>query len=113
MNLNEFRGKLDKCLDEIEEILNYQKQLYKEIEALKNEKSKGDNNLNSYLKNMNKDINVSNLSLDNNEKVNKSIIINNIDDNENIMNQSYIKDKKFNYLNLNNSQIAFQSNEFQ
>ena len=35
LNLNEFRGKLDKCLDEIEEILNYQKQLYKEIEALK------------------------------------------------------------------------------
>ena len=107
LNLNEFRGKLDKCLDEIEEILNYQKQLYKEIEALKNEKSKGDNNLNSYLKNMNKDINVSNLSLDNNEKVNKSIIINNIDDNENIMNQSYLKEKKFNNLNLNNSQIYF------
>ena len=113
VDFNEFRGKLDKCLNEIEEILNCQKQLYKEIETIKNEKSKGDNNLNNYFKNPNKDIITSNLSLDNNEKVNKSIIINNIDDNENIMNQSYIKDKKFNYLNLNNSQIAFQYNGFQ
>ena len=46
VDFNEFRGKLDKCLNEIEEILNCQKQLYRDIETIKKEKSKGDNNLN-------------------------------------------------------------------
>ena len=107
LNYNEFRVKLDKCLNEIEEILNYQKQLTKEIENIKNEKIKND------LKNENKNINESSLSLDNNENVNKSlIIINNLDDNENIMNQSHLKEKKYNYLNLNNSIIRFPFNWF-
>ena len=64
LNYNEFREKLDKCLNEMEEILNNQKKLFKEIENLKKEKRKNDNNLNLYFKNSNKDINKSGISFD-------------------------------------------------
>ena len=111
-NYNEFRGKLDKCLDEIEEILNYQKQLYNEIENLKNEKRKKDD-VNNYFKNLNRDINDSNIYFDNNDKVNNSLIINNnYDEENNNMGQSNLKESKINnfinYQNLNKSHFSFK-----
>jgi len=117
INFNEYRGKLDKCLNEIEEILNYQKELYKEIENIKNEKRKSNNSINNYFKNLNKDINASILSIDNNEKVNNSLIINNNDDEENNdinnnMSQNNLKESKnnnfINIQNLNKSHFLFK-----